>query len=746
VGRAAPPRETAASASVAQGVATAGAALLFVFFSWLPVYIIAVFQVQFLGATTRLLLMGLAVGAVVLIPAIGMGMTFPLLTDLVARRNTARGADVGRAYALNTIGSIVGAALTGFVLVVWLGTEWTLRLGVILSGLAALALAFQAARGVAEGSDLQARLQGRLLTGGGLAAVGLTAAFVAPAWSHRLIDLGPTIYARSPMNQVAVQAFLTHRGVRQLAFREGPNATVSVWESESGRSLKVNGKADASDHGDMDTQVLAGLAPAIARPHPRTAFVIGWGSGASAGAVAAVPGMERVHVVEIEPAVLAMDQYFRHVNDSAMLRPNVEIVVDDARSALQLSRDRYDIIVSEPSNPWLAGIATLYTPEFFRIARSRLADDGVFSQWVQLYQLPLSVVAGIVKNLHSVFPHVQIWFGSPADLIVLASPQPIRFDSTWLRTLFAPGTRSGVLGREWLGLDDPQDVLGHYVVGPAALPALIESASLVHRDDRPELEYVAARQFLEFQGVAILDSLIALGQRDAAAEGRSVQRLARALGVRRGDANALHFVEAAARLEPGSLEWPEALAFIRLRGGDTTFADSTLRRIVAQQPKNADALLGLGQIAAARRDAPRAEATLGRSLAAGGDTTQAQAALALMHAHARNWESAAQAVRGALAAARVSTFRHPFPFPTLGDALGAFAVDGPEAVADTLIEATLAVQPGWSRLHFLKASLALRVHRCDDAAEQFNELLDFGIDRPDWPGLLERCARERAAR
>src|SRR5256886_8849412 len=104
--------------------------------------------------------------------------------------------------------------------------------------------------------------------------------------------------------------------------------------------------------------------------------------------------MERVRVVEIEPAVLAMSRFFLHVNDTVLARPTVSVAVDDARSALQVDRARYDVIVSEPSNPWLAGVATLYTPEFFRIVRARLTDDGVFCQWVQLYQVPLSVVAG----------------------------------------------------------------------------------------------------------------------------------------------------------------------------------------------------------------------------------------------------------------------------------------------------------------------------------------------------------------
>src|SRR5207245_2710176 len=129
--------ETAASAGGAQALTAGGAALLFLFFSWLPLYIVDVFQIAGLNAGGRLALMGLAIGAVVLIPAVGMGMTFPLLTDIVAPEGESRGADVGRAYALNTLGSIVGAALTGFVLVVWLGTDVTLRLGVVIDAAAA---------------------------------------------------------------------------------------------------------------------------------------------------------------------------------------------------------------------------------------------------------------------------------------------------------------------------------------------------------------------------------------------------------------------------------------------------------------------------------------------------------------------------------------------------------------------------------------------------------------------------------
>src|SRR5439155_1409093 len=328
-------------------------------------------QVQSLGAVERLLAMGLAVGAVVLIPAMGMGMTFPLLTELVAPGHAAGGGDVGRAYAVNTAGSIVGAVLTGFVLVVTLGTDLTLRLGLLVNVVAALALASLAARGIAEGSVEHRRLRVRVLGAGALASLALVVAFAAPRWSTRLIDLGPSIYARGRMDAHAVTEFLAHRGSRQLAYAEGWNATISVWEGVTGRALKVNGKADASDYGDMDTQIIAGLAPVAARPAPRAAFVVGYGSGVTARVLADVPGM-------------------------------------------------------------------------------------------QLYHLPLPVVAGIVRNVRAVFPHVQLWFGAPGDVMVLGSPRPLRYDGAWLSRLVGPRGALGVLGREYLGVDQPEDYFGHF--------------------------------------------------------------------------------------------------------------------------------------------------------------------------------------------------------------------------------------------------------------------------------------------
>src|SRR6266516_903485 len=657
-----------ADAALAQGITGAGAALLLAFFGALPLYVIKVFGHPGCGATDRLALLGVAVGAVVLIPAVGMGLSFPLLADLAAPRDTARGADVGVAYALNTLGSIA-----------------------------------------------------------------LGAAFGAPGWSSRLIDLGPTIYARDPMGPAARQAFLAHRGARQLAFREGWNATVSVWEGISGRTLRVNGKVDASDQGDMDTQIMLGLAPAAARPEATSALV----SGVTTRVLADVPGMRRVRVVEIEPAVLSVSGLFARVNDSVLARPTVSAVADDARSALQLRRDRFDVIVSEPSNPWVAGVATLYTPEFFRIVRSRLADGGVFSQWVQLYQLPLPVVAGIVRNVRAVFPHVEVWFSSSLDLMILGSDQPLRYDRAWIGRLLDPGTPLGGVSREWLGIDSVGDHFGRRLLDEAGVAQLVERGTLTHRDDRPELEFVAARRFLDpVWDSHVFDSLMALEVRVGGHPGTTPVLLARAMTSPRIPSTQGPILEAAHRAQPDNPVWLVRVARMRFAAGDSAFVDSVLPGLV--RTRNPEALLFAAALAARRGDQRRRAALLREALARGGDTAEADAGLAAVAARDADWPGTAAALRRSLAIAR-ATYRHPFPAGLLHDPLAALALTGPIRLADSVLAAAGLAHPGWTTPYELRAAIALRDGRCEDAASQFLALAEFGIEVADAPDRLMRC-------
>jgi len=429
-----------------------------------------------------------------------------------------------------------------------------------------------------------------------------------------------------------------------------------------------------------------------------------------------------------------MDSLFHHVNDTALARPNVTAVVDDARSALQLGRERYDVIVSEPSNPWLAGVATLYTPEFFQIVRGRLADDGVFCQWVQLYQLPLPIVAGIVRNIRAVFPNVHVWLGESHDLLVLASPKPLTYDRAWIGRLVGPQGALRDVGREWLNVDEVHDYFGRLLLADTGVTLLVERARFQHSDDRPRLEFVAARSFLAEDIPGVFDSLMTIASvRSGAA---SPFLLVRTLTNRRTDPAMLRYLAAVRKAQPDEPDWVVRTAAVRFAMGDTTRADSLLESALARGPRG-DALLLRGVIATGRksRDARR---FLTAALAAGGDTAQARTALALLAARDSQWVEAATQVRGALAAAR-GTFRHPFPAQFLAQTLTDLAFDGPPALADSVLQYAIARRPGAARYRELRSVAALRAGRCDDAADVFVELMDFGIEQEGAPALVREC-------
>jgi spermidine synthase len=727
------PSDTAGSAAVAQGITALAAVLLVAFLSQLPAYIVSVFHIPGLGAVGRLAHMALAVVAFVLPPAIGMGMTFPLLADLAAPRVGSRASDVGRAYALNTVGSILGAVLTGFVLVTALGTDLTLRVGIVINGLAALTLALLAARGVFEGSPQHKRLRIPLLGATGLGACALAAVVLVPRWGTELMDVAPAIYGRNLKTPDEAKRFLRHAGSRQLAFREGRNATVSVWESYEGRALAVNGKVDASDVGDMDTQIMLGLLPAAARTGAASAFVIGFGSGTTVATLADVPGMRRVRVAEIEPAVLEMSHFFHHVNRDPLSRPTVSAVVDDARSALQLENENFDVIVSEPSNPWVAGIATLYTPEFLRQARARLTPGGVFCQWVQLYELPIQVVAGIASNVQQVFPHVEVWMASPHDILVLGSEKPIAFDRQWLTSLIGPGAPLEEQAREWLAISEPEDFFGKFLLGPRGVAALRERAGPAHTDDRPGLEYEAARRFIDdINTDDTVDSLLLL--RNPAESRGSLAQLARALRIEPEEWHDLPFVRELHRRDPANPEWLVRLGQEQLWRRDTAAAESLFIRSGRYPP----ALQARALLAVKGNKTSKAPRLINAALAAGGDTVQMEAAAARLAAQEEHWTDASKAMARALKQSRV-TFAHRVPYDVIEEVLEALTVSGPPDTARMLIADAGLLRPGWSAMYELDALAALRLGDCKAAYGRFLALEQFGVHRPDAPSLLARC-------
>jgi spermidine synthase len=213
-------------------------------------------------------------------------------------------------------------------------------------------------------------------------------------------------------------------GRNVIYFKEGAACNVIVTEHFIDRALAVNGKVDATSSGDMDMQLGIAYLPRFLRPDAKNVLVIGYGSGTTSGASLLFPST-RLTCCEIEPAVFAASEHFGAVNHQPEKNPNFRIVFDDGRSHLQGTDEKYDLILSEPSNPWLAGVASLFTREFYEICRKKLGDRGVLCQWIQLYSFSEAEYALVIRTVTSTFKHAALLRISASDTVLLASDTPI---------------------------------------------------------------------------------------------------------------------------------------------------------------------------------------------------------------------------------------------------------------------------------------------------------------------------------
>ncbi|MCP4809060.1 MAG: hypothetical protein GY913_13415 [Proteobacteria bacterium] len=350
---------------------------------------------------------------------------------------------VGTLYGANTLAGVVGSAATGLLVLPWLGVQGVVTLGALLCLLAATALSRRP----------------------WFLAIGLV--FLAPAWDGKLYAVG--IYNRvsdlGDRSPEAVRAF-AESGWELLSYADGRTAAVAVGRSTKTGNvwLSINGKVDASTGDDMPTQVLSGQIPMRMHPDPRRALVVGLASGVTAGAVLD-DGVGELVLVELEPEVVAASHYFDHVNGRPLDDPRTQLVADDARAVLSRPGEPFDVIISEPSNPWITGVSNLFTLEYWRLGRARLSDGGVFCQWIQLYGLATRDFQSIVATFTDVFP--DTWLFEPlegGDVLLIGVVGSPRLDHLPLEP----------------------------VLGPAGVARLAEGGEL-NTDDHPGVELRAPR-------------------------------------------------------------------------------------------------------------------------------------------------------------------------------------------------------------------------------------------------------------
>jgi spermidine synthase len=412
--------------------------------------------------------------AAVLLPmSLAFGAAFPLALAVAARGEDTVVSDLGYVYAVNTLGAITGALLAGFVLIPWLGLHNTIR---AVGGLTALAGGTVAILARA-GSPILSLV---------LAAAVAAVAWLVPSWDARLLSSGAYKYAAA-LRGPDLQTALTAGELRY--YKEGATATVAVRLLAGTTSLSIDGKVDASDAADMLTQRMLAHVPLLLHPAPKSAAILGLGSGVTLGS-ALTHGLERATVLEISPEVVEASRFFDDDNHRALADPRTRLIVGDGRTHLLLADEQYDVIVSEPSNPWMAGIASLFTREFFEVAKSRLAPGGVLCQWAHTYDISDPDLRSIVATFMSVFPNGTMWLVGEADVLLVGGIDPLTpritgVASAWRR----PGVAEDLAT---VGAMDPLAVLSFFVAEGEALAAWAGDAP-IQTDNRARLEFSGPR-------------------------------------------------------------------------------------------------------------------------------------------------------------------------------------------------------------------------------------------------------------
>jgi spermidine synthase len=438
-----------------------------------------------------------AAALLILLPATLMGMILPLVLMWAggiqpnqSSANSSSARLVGQSYALNTIGAIAGSVITAFVLIPGTNTRFTVFCATALC-LVVAGIAYEPRRVTSD------RALARSLSIGVTTALMLVMFATWPRLNLNALSTGAydsyvRVLAHS-RGDIPEKDQNGGAGNHQLLmYEEGRTATVSVRRDWGITSVAINGRTNASDADDMPTQIMLGQFGVLTAPRHGHALIVGFATGVTAGSVLQSP-IESIDCVEIEPAAVASSRFFEHVNRQPLGDARLHMIIDDARTYLRVNPTTYDMIISEPSHPWVPGVANLFTREFFTLGRRRLKDDGVFVQWLQIYQLSTESLRSVLATFHGAFPHVAVFRVQGAakgkDLILIGSGAPIdlnrmagRMNDARTKTdLERVGIKSAEDMRSWFVCDETQ-------LGPAVAGAAINT------DDNMHVETMAPRE------------------------------------------------------------------------------------------------------------------------------------------------------------------------------------------------------------------------------------------------------------
>jgi len=449
----------------------------------------------------------LTTSIVVLPAAFVAGVQFPMLISLLGRGSESVARQTGQAYAWNTVGALAGSLAGGFGLLPLLSAPgaWQMVVGL----LALLALAALWAGWMAKGAPRPSKRRTAA------AAILISAALLAllfqgptDFWRHTPIGAGRVPLIGKTANEIEAARRRANASVIWQA--EGIESSVAL-DSDSGLAFIVNGKNDGNAVIDRGTQIMSGLLPALLQGDPKSACVVGLGTGSTGGWLAQIPSMERVLVIELEPAMQEVAERVAPVNRNALEQPNLEVVYQDGREVLTTIDEQFDLIISEPSNPYRAGIASLFTKEYYEACRDLLTEKGVFAQWLQAYEVDAATIRTVYRTLGEVFPKVETFNTQRGDLLLIGYQNREPLDFERMDALARTEPFRTALRLTWM-VEGGLGILSRFIIGDEFVRAIQQAGvDEMNTDNRTVLEFAFAKTVGDHSRFA-LPEMIALAK------------------------------------------------------------------------------------------------------------------------------------------------------------------------------------------------------------------------------------------
>ncbi|MBN1825280.1 MAG: fused MFS/spermidine synthase [Candidatus Eisenbacteria bacterium] len=432
---------------------------------------------------------------VMFVPTLLIGATIPLVVKALTGRVNEIGKGVGKVYAFNTFGAIAGSFFSGFVFIPLLGTQKTIAVAAAVNLATAIAVIVLHRR---------PRLVLRTLLAGGLAVLFAVLVLLGGRWDRYMLNTGFFDSPRYSLHEVGRKGYREYiYSYDIIYFEEGTYANVAVSQEAGNLFLQINGRTEASTTSDMSNQILVSQIPMLIHPDPKEVLVIGLGSGITLGSVVTHP-VDYAECVEISPAVVRAAAYFRDWHGDVTKNPRVRMILDDGRNYLLASERAYDVIVSEPSKPWISGVSNLFTRECYQLLREHLKPGGIACQWFHYYSMSPRDFRITLRTFLSVFPYVQVW-NADNNVFLLGSDEPIQIDTESIRRRMESVEVRRDLDR--IDVKTVYRLLGHYMFGEKEAREYVGKGPL-NTDDLPLIEFSAPRHRNSYQHEEILRSML----------------------------------------------------------------------------------------------------------------------------------------------------------------------------------------------------------------------------------------------